>query len=221
MVALKAGLDWTATPSLNEPFPYGPSIVGVENAEELELAFRAIGIRFGFEGELKGHNSSGEVLTVALQAIVDCRARVGVLLLDKSSLLLQKNPSLPNPAVLRHQMACALVERFIEKHPLARLLCDEDIRGQREWNSFRTDILRCNRRLRPDCKIKVAAWPSHQNVLIQAADVVAYVFSRWVRGGALEPELRELLRTLQEHNDNLFLVEKGWNVGAGNLTGRE
>src|SRR5436190_109832 len=52
-VPLHAGLDWTATPSLNEPFAYGPGIVAVEDREELEAAFNAIRVHFGFQGEIK------------------------------------------------------------------------------------------------------------------------------------------------------------------------
>ena len=132
MQPLHAGLDWTATPSLNEPFPYGPGLVAVEDAEKLEAAFTAIRTRFGFEGEIKGHNSSGEVLDAVFEALIAGEARVGVWLLDKSALLTQSRADLPAPALLRHQMGCALAQRFIEKHALTRLLCDEDIRGKAE-----------------------------------------------------------------------------------------
>lgn len=209
-MSLEAGLDWTATPSLNEPFPYGPGIVGVEDEEKLEAAFAGIGARFGFGGEIKGHDSSGEVLEAVFEALLNCEARVGVLLLDKSALLMGQGAVLPAPAILRHQMACALGEKFIEKHALARLLCDEDIRGKHEWAAFRTEILRLHRRLRPDGKIKVAAWPSHQSALIQAADCVAYVFGRAVRGGALNTGLHDKLRALQAREENIFLSVREW-----------
>lgn len=212
MQLLQAGLDWTATPSLNEPFPYGPGIVGVEDGEKLETAFAGIGARFGFQGEIKGHDSSGEVLEAVFEALLSCEARVGVLLLDKSALLMGQGAVLPAPAILRHQMACALAEKFIEKHALARLLCDEDIRGKREWGAFRTEMLRLHRRLRSDSKIKVAAWPSHQSALIQAADCVAYVFGRAVRGGALDAGLRLKLRALQAREENIFMSVREWTA---------
>jgi hypothetical protein len=215
MQLLHAGLDWTATPSLNEPFPYGPGLVAVEDEEKLEAAFTAIRTQFGFEGEIKGHNSSGEVLNAVFEALIECEARVGVLLLDKSALLAQSQATLPAPALLRHQMGCALATQFIEKHALARLLCDEDIRGRGEWAAFRTEILRCNRRLRPDVKLKVAAWPSHHNVLIQAADCAAYVFSRAVRGGALDTRLRDNLRALQTREENIFMTVREWSETWG------
>ena len=208
---LSAGLDWTATPSLNEPFPYGPGLVAIEDEKKLEAAFTAIRARFGFEGEIKGHDSSGQVLDAVFEALLSCEARVGVLLLDKSALLMGQGAILPAPAILRHQMACALVEKFIEKHALARLLCDEDIRGKREWAAFRTEILRLHRRLKSDGKIKVAAWPSHQSALIQAADCAAYVFSRAVRGGALNAGLRFKLRALQAREENIFISVRGWS----------
>ena len=207
---LDAGLDWTATPSLNEPFPYGPGIVGVGDGEKLETAFAGIGARFGFDGEIKGHDSSGEVLEAVFEVLLSCDARVGILLLDKSTLLSSKGAILPAPAILRHQMACRLAEKFIEKHALARLLCDEDIRGKREWATFRTEILRLQRRLRPDSKIKVAAWPSHQSALIQAADCVTYVFGRAIRGGALDAGLRDKLHALQAREENIFIVVREW-----------
>ena len=210
MPIFHAGLDWTATPSLNEPFPYGPAIVAVEDENVLELAFKKIGARFGFRGEIKGHNSSGEVLNAVFETLIELDARVGCLLLDKRALLAQPNLALPVPAALRHQMACQLIERFLEKHALARLLCDEEIRGKAEWNRFRTEILRCNRRLQPANKMKVAAWPSHKNALIQAADCVAYVYARSIRGAILDAQLRENLRVLQSDASNIFMVTDRW-----------
>ncbi len=208
---LHAGLDWTATPSVNEPFAYGPGIVAVEDGEELEAAFDAIRLRFGFQGEIKGHDSSGEVLNAVFEVLISCEARMGVWLLDKSALLTQKNSVLPAPSVLRHQMACALLEKFIEKSALTRLLCDEDVRGKEEWKAFRTEILRINRRVRPDDKIKVAAWPSHHSALIQAADCLAYVSGRSIRGAALNSQSRDNLRALQAREENIFLVSKQWS----------
>ena len=210
MENLFAGLDWTATPSLNEPFPYGPAIVGVEDEEALELAFGQIGIRFGFSGEIKGHDSSGEVLNAVFETLIERDARVGCLLLDKRALLAQSKLVLPAPAVLRHQMACQLIERFLERHALARLLCDEEIRGKAEWDRFRTALLRCNRSLQPQNKLKVAAWPSHKNTLIQAADCVAYVYARSTRGASLDARLRENLRVLQKNASNIFIVTSNW-----------
>ncbi len=210
MSILHAGLDWTATPSLNEPFPYGPAIVAVEDKSALEEAFEKIGAKFGFSGEIKGHDSSGEVLNAVFETLIKLDARVGCLLLDKTALLTQTSPILPAPAVLRHQMACALCEKFLKKHALARLLCDEEIRGKAEWNRFRTEITRCNRRLRPDHKIKIAAWPSHKNALIQAADCVAYVTARSIRGANLDARLRENLRVLQSNAGNIFMVTDKW-----------
>ena len=210
MEILKAGFDWTATPSLNEPFPYGPAIVAVENESALEAAFERIRVRFEFGGEIKGHDSSSQVLGAALETLLDCDARVGCLLLDKRVLLEQTKPTLPAPAILRHQMACALAERFIEKHALARLKCDDEIRGKSEWRAFRTAILRANRRLRPGNKMKVAAWPSHQSALVQAADCVAYVAARAIRGAALDAELRGKLRALQARSKNIFEVTDNW-----------
>lgn len=140
---------------------------------------------------------------------------MGVWLLDKSALLIDTHSVLPAPAVLRHQVACALFQKVIEKGALARLLCDEDIRGKGEWKSFRTEILRINRRVRPDDKIKVAAWPSHQSPLIQAADCLAYVFGRSIRGAALNARLRQDLRALQRREDNIFMVCEAWGQTPG------
>ncbi len=205
-----AGVDWTATPSLNEPFPYGPALVAVEDESELEAAWEEIQLRFGFRSEIKGHDSSGEVLNAVFEALEKCKASVGSLLLDKRALLTIPNALLPAPATLRHQMAVALTTRFIEQHALARLLCDEEIRGKSEWGAFRTDILRANRRLHPTQKMRVAAWPSHKSVLIQAADCVAYAFAREIRGATLDAPVRARLRAMQEREGNFFVVTDKW-----------
>jgi hypothetical protein len=205
-----AGLDWTATPSLNEPFAYGPGVVAVPDGATFEAAFCEIHQRFGISGkEIKGHNSSIEVLDAVLQVLIDTQAKVGVLLLDKSRLLTNPNAKLPSPAVLRHQMACVLLEQFLASHPLAILYCDEDIRGQKEQQAFKTEILRCKRALQPYSKMKISMRPSHKSVLIQAADVLAYVYSRELRG-ALAPQLRRKLDSLRADTNNLFLTVTDW-----------
>jgi hypothetical protein len=60
-------------------------------------------------------------------------------------------------------------------------------------------------------KLKVAARPSHQSALIQAADCAAYVFSRAVRGGALDVRLRDNLRALQAREENVFIAVRKWS----------
>lgn len=207
---LQAGLDWTGTPSLNRASPYGPCIVGTEDVSVLETEFAQIRVRFGIEGEVKGHSSKVAVLSAVLETLLNSQTRVGALVLDKSELLLRPHPLLAAPAILRHQMACAAFKGFIELQPISQLLCDEDIRGKREWEVSRTEILRINRATHPNQKLKVSSWPSEHSVLIQAADVVAYVFSRAVRNGTIDPQLYIKLRALQSRPENRFEIVKSW-----------
>jgi hypothetical protein len=209
---LQAGLDWTGTPTLNDSTPYGPSIVAVESSSTLGAAFESVRKEFRFEGEIKGHrlNSNPEMLNSILDVLIGFEARVSVLLLDKHGLREAADHSLPFPALLRHQMSCSLAKSFIELQPLSQLICDDEIRGKQEWSNFRTEILRINRSLHPQQKLKVGAWPSDKSALVQAADVTAYVFSRSVRGETLDTQVKDKLKFLQTHPQNRFEVIKSW-----------
>lgn len=208
---MDGGLDWTATPSLNEPFPYGPCLVAVEDDTALGTAFSEIARRFGFAGrEIRGHNSSTEVLAAVMQAVQNCDAKIGVLLLDKRQLLNIAHPRLAPPSQLRHEMACVVAERFLQRHALTRLLCDEDIRGKREQERFRTAILRGHRHRHPEERFKVGFRPSEKSGLIQAADAVAYICSRYVRGAPLATELRQSVDAIRADAENFFGVVEDW-----------
>lgn len=208
---MDGGLDWTATPSLNEPRPYGPCLVAVEDETVLATAFSDIARRFGFTGgEIRGHNSSIEVLVAVMQALQSCDAKIGVLLLDKRQLLNAAHPRLAPPSQLRHEMACVLVERFLQRHALMRLLCDEDIRGKREQERFRTEILCGHRHRHTEAHLKVGFRPSEKSALIQAADAVAYVCSRYVRGASLASELRRSADAIRADAKNFFWVVEDW-----------
>lgn len=185
------GFDYTATPTLNEPQPYGPCLVAVADEEAFETSWAKIIEDCGQSSmEIKGHDSGEEILRRAVRVIEESDAKVGLLLLDKRDLLHYKSSTLLSPSRLRLAMGCFLVESFLRVQPLFRLLCDEDFKGKREQQEFRSAVLRCNRIAQPQTKLKVGFRPSHKSALIQAADVVAYVGSRRVRGGTLSAALR-------------------------------
>lgn len=206
-----AGLDYTATPSANEPYPYGPCLVAVSNENDFEVVWQKMIVDCG-EGatEIKGHDSSGIILRRALQIIIEADAKVALLLLDKKLLLNEAKNQLPPPAQLRLEMGCALIEKFLTLEPISRLLCDEDFKGKSEQAAFRTEILRINRRVQPESRMKVGFRPSHKSALIQAADVVAYVGSRFLRGAKLTGDLRREYKTLREENAVVMEVVNGW-----------
>jgi hypothetical protein len=212
-----AGLDYTATPSAHEPQPYGPCIVTVPDEAAFEVAWRQIFVAHGISAdEIKGHNSSEDVLLESLRTIRTTNAQIGLLLLDKTRIL-SGTSTLPAPARLRLEMGCTLVKIVLELQPIGRLLCDEEFKGRAEQAAFRTAILRIKRRVQSESKMKVGFRPSHKSTLIQAADVVAYIGSRYFRGAKLTHSLRREFETLRAENDDRIQLVDGWGGRESDL----
>ncbi len=141
--------------------------------------------------------SPPRVLAKVLELILANEICVGVLLLYKRIAILEK-ATWPMPTVLHHQTALRLADEMLQGTSLRSLLCDEDIRGKREQQRFKTALLRCNARLASRSKIKIGFWPSEKSGLIQCADVVAYVAARSLRESALTMKLQTLWLRVQQ-----------------------
>ena len=207
---MHAGLDWTGTPSLNEPHPYGPCLVAVGDKTSFDEAWSFLAQEAGVERgeEIKGHKSPPRVLENVLRLVIASEVCVGVLLLDKSEAF-RIRAIWPLPANLRQQTALGLIEEMVQNHVLQSLVCDEDIRGKREQQQFRTAVLRCNAQLQT-AKMKVGFRRSEKSSLIQCADVIAYVAARSLRENALTPELEKLWRYLKKQPQTYYRVIYKW-----------
>lgn len=206
-----AGLDWTGTPSLNEPHPYGPGIIAVPDKDFFEAEFNLIKQQFRIpqDRELRGHRSSPEILAAVLRLLLTMDCWIGIMLWDKHRAI-ERKEVWPKPAVLRHHTGVWLAQRLLDKLAIQSLYCDEDIRGKREQQLFRTDISRCNTRIHPASKMKIALWPSDKSNLIQCADVVTYVAARSLRPCGLTPELQNLWQRLQNNPRVIYWILDKW-----------
>ena len=208
---MNAGGDYTGTPSLNNKSPYGFALVAVANVELLEEAFTQIHQAGGLPArdELRGYDLPVKVQAEVLKVLCEQDARIAVLMLNKTHLLATPQAALPPAAIMHHQFGLVVLERVLRQYALSNLKCDEELRGQAQ-KEFVTAVQRLSRVLWPDTRLKVKLLPSHTSVLVQAADVVAYNFSRFVRN-ALEDELQQCLLALQRQEHNIFLETREWN----------
>ena len=206
-----AGGDWTATPSLNDKRPYGFALVAVEDVETLADAFARIRHDVGFaaRAELRGHDAPPQVQAAVLQVLAAQNARISVLLLDKTPLLAEPPTHWLNATLMHQQLAMATLQRTLPHYPLANLKCDEELRGQAQ-KAFVTDVKRLHQSLWPGQRLKMKLLPSHTSVLVQAADIVAYNFSRFIRN-ALHDELHAQIQFLRTQKFNDFVKVKNWN----------
>lgn len=209
---MDAGLDWTGTPSLNEPHPYGPCLIGVRDREQFDAVWSLLAVNAGIGRgeEIKGHKSPPHLLANVLRLVLANEVCVNILLLDKRKAI-QERAIWPVPPVMRHQTALHLADEAMQRMAFRLLLCDEDIRGKGEQQHFKTAVLRCNARLQPANRMKLGFWPSEKSNLIQCADVIAYVAARSLRENALTQELQTLWGRMQSQAQTSYKVLQEWN----------
>ena len=213
-LGLYAGGDWSGKPDK----PSGTIDIfafciaafpdlDVLNAEALVLR-RELGMPLG--EEFHGHEMSEAMNAAVLEMGLRLGMRLGVLLVNKSAVPLSGQVTLPAAAGFTHAIAIRLLERFVPGCPLARLWCDEDIKGKAAQQQFETDVKRVCRSHHPASTCKVGFRRSYINVPVQVADVVAYVLSRQARGVRFEPPLQNALRKLRGDGQHLILGPLPW-----------
>jgi hypothetical protein len=217
MPLLYAGLDRSGSPDLSEHQArnqlYGVGIAAVEDREVLhqELQAALYTHHRARTAEVHGHESPEKTQAAVLEAGIRCGMRVGIYFIDREATRqCFLSSGLPSPKAFMRDTGLLLIERFVEKHCLGGLWCDEDVPDKGWQREFDTQVKRIHRIYWPAEGVKVRHIPSHQSDLIQLADVCLYGFSRLMRGAEQRPELRRVLRQLQEEEQNVVLEPVIW-----------
>lgn len=218
---LYAGLDRSGTPDLVSQArghdPYVVCVAAIESdSGDLETLRDACDrVRAAFQmsrgQEFHGHTMKEAMITALLEAVMPLNLIVGALLIDKEATRRGRDVAdLPDPRSLQEQAALALLAKFLVRHPLAGLWCDEDIKGKERQKAFTKAVRRMQRAAWPNTPITVRHKASDTSDLIQLADVSGYALAHEARGGVKTKGLRTRLMALRRSEANVILGPKVW-----------
>lgn len=213
-LGLYAGGDWSGKPDkpsgLSDIFSF--AVVMTEDLEAAEEEFALLKRRLGMKAdkEFHGHEMNDTQNAAVLELILHQEMRIGILMINKSAVPLTRQITLPTGPRFTHEVAMRLFELFVPGCPLSRVWLDEDIKGKATQQLFKTDVQRVCRTHHPASTCKVVFRGSHTSLMIQLADVVAYVLSRQARGVRFYPPLESVLRKLRSDSRHLILGPLPW-----------
>ena len=182
-------------------------IAVLNDLEAWNVASSALRERFGMaqDEEFHGHEMNLKQVLELLEAAQAMGMRIGALLV---------HPPLDSPQARlplnHHNIALSLLRQFLPLCALQKLWCDEDIKGKKAVQEFKTQVQRVNRAIYPNAKVDVRVRKSHTSSLIQLADVTAYALSREARNTLNHAALEEVLKKLRADQQNLIMGPVKW-----------
>ena len=204
-----AGLDWSGTSlpkqrllELDLYVPCGIMAPNVQEPEQWLLDFRSRWNRSA-RFEFHGHAMTEAELLQVMEYIWD-KIVIAAMFLDKGRLALETDTGLfSRPDLLPAATARPIVRRLLQREPIRRMWCDDDI-PKPQQRAFNTAVEREARITQPNAGIEIKHWPSEKHCLIQIADMVAYVLQRETRGSFKTPQLRAIAKRMLRKEGNII-----------------
>ncbi len=156
--------------------------------------------------EFHGHKMKGDSQRLELlQAGQNAGMRVGVFISHNKNIEAETKAN--KKVALTHQgVALDLLSRFLPLCPLQIFWFDEgDLKGKKAEKAFATQVCRLNRTFYPTLRLEARCRKAEDKNLIQLADVMAYSFRTQERGTLKNPQLKSLLKEIEEDERNLII----------------
>jgi hypothetical protein len=195
-----AGIDWSGptAPKENDDVPdfYVCALVAVQQPDILSEGLRRVRVAHGMaaDTEFHAHNLPEVIQHAAIQEVLALQPRIAAVRYDKR-LLRQRQLPIPNPSEFAHEAALTLLEYCLPALPLASLVFDEDIQGDKRQREFLTEVRQIARKTSAT-RLRTRFVRSRSHDLAQAADLLAHVLFRDAEQRVRLPVLRKCVQGL-------------------------